>query len=64
MQKGLDNHLQSCPGCPNPAMLRFLSVTTSSKAINHYLFRVKTDAKLATNHLVGVMWHDENAFDT
>jgi hypothetical protein len=74
MQKGLDNHLKSCPGCPGKldiscasnwaATLRLLSVTTSFKAINHYLFRVKTDAKLATKHLVEVMWHDEDAFDT
>jgi hypothetical protein len=74
MQKGLDNHLQSCPGCPDgldiscasnwAATLRLLSVTTSSKAINHDLFRVKTYTKLATNHLVEVMCYDENAFDT
>ena len=41
------------------ATLKLLSVTTSSKAINHYLIRVKTDAKLATKHLIEVMWHDE-----
>jgi hypothetical protein len=45
-------------------MLMLTSVTTSSKAINHHLFRVKIDAKLAKKRLVEVMWHDENAFET
>jgi hypothetical protein len=44
--------------------LRLPAVTTSFKAINHHLFRVKTDAKLATKHLVEVMWHDENNVNT
>jgi hypothetical protein len=72
--EGLDNHLGSCPGCLDElgisgasnwaATLKLPSVTTSSKAIDHHLFCVKTNAKLATNHLVEVMWHDKNAFDT
>jgi hypothetical protein len=72
--EGLDNHLGSYPGCldelgiscaPNwAATLKLPSVTTSSKAINHHLFCVKTKAELATNHLVEVTWHDKNAFDT
>jgi hypothetical protein len=45
-------------------MLMLQSVTTSSKAISHHLFRVKTDAKLAKKRLVEVMLHDENAFET
>jgi hypothetical protein len=62
--EGLDNHLGSYPGCldelgiscaPNwAATLKLPSVTTSSKAINHHLFCVKTKAELATNHLVEV----------
>jgi hypothetical protein len=74
MRKELDNHLESCPGCADElgiscasnwaATLRLPSVTTSSKAINNYSFRVKTGAKLANKHLVEVMWHDEKAFNT
>jgi hypothetical protein len=72
--EGLDNHLGSCPGCLDElgiscasnwaATLKLPSITTSSKAINNHLFCVKTNAKLATNHLVEVMWYDKYAFDT
>jgi hypothetical protein len=65
MGKGLENHLESCPGslgelgtsCASnwAATLRLPAVTTSSKAIKHHLFRVKTDAKLATKRLVEVV---------
>jgi hypothetical protein len=65
IRKGLENHRESWPGCLDEldiswvsnwtATLRLPSVTTSSKAINHHLFCVKTDAKLATKYLVEVM---------
>ena len=71
-RKGLENHLKSHPGCLDElglsrdsnwaAMLGLSSVTTSSKAMNHHTFHVETDAKLAANRSVEVMWHDENDF--
>jgi hypothetical protein len=79
MRKGLKNHLESYPGCLDKlgiscvsnwaaTLLRLPSVTNhlfTTKAINHHLFPVKTtDAKLATKHLIEIMWHDENGFNT
>jgi hypothetical protein len=45
------------------ATLSLLSDTTSSKVINHHLFCVERDAKLATKRRAEVMWHDANVFD-
>ena len=72
-RKGLENHLKSCPACLNElgisrssnraVQLGLSSVTTSSKVINHHLFRVKIDPKLAAKRPVEVMWQDENTFE-
>ncbi len=72
--KGLENHLKSCPACLDElgisrssnwgVKLGLSSVTTSSKAINHHLFPVEIDTKLAAKRPVEVMWHDENTRQT
>ena len=71
-RKGLENHLKSCPACLNElgisrssnwaVQLGLSLVTTSSKVINHHLFRVEIDPKLAAKRPVEVMWQDKNTF--
>ena len=72
-RKGLENHLKSRPACldelgisrsSNWAVnLGLSSVTTSSKVINHHLFPVEIDPKVAAKRSVEVMWQDESDFE-
>ena len=72
-RKGLENHLKSRPACPDElgisrssnwaVNLGLSSVTTSSKVINHHLFPVEIDPKVAAKRSVEVMWQDENDFE-
>jgi hypothetical protein len=68
MQKGLENHVKSCPKCPHDltiaraASFGLSPPACSSQLIDHHLFHFETDANLATKLPVDVMWHDENAF--
>jgi hypothetical protein len=68
-QKGLENHVKSCPKCLHdlgiaPAASLGLSLPlSSSQPIDHHLFRFETNDNLAAKYSVEVMWHDENAFE-
>ena len=68
-QKGLENHVKSCPKClhdlgiARAASLGLSPPSSSSQSINHHLFRFETAANLAVKRSVEVMWHDEDAFE-
>jgi hypothetical protein len=68
-QKGLENHVKSCPKClhklgiARAASFGLSPSASSSQLINHHLFCFQTDANLAAKRPVDVMWHDENAFE-
>ena len=72
-RKGLEDHLKSCPASHDElgisrssnwaVNLGLSSVTTSSKVINHHLFPVMIDPKVAAKRPVEVMWQDENDFE-
>jgi hypothetical protein len=66
-QKGLENHVKSCPKClhdlgiARAASLGLSPPLSSSQPID--LFRFETHDNLAAKRSVEVMWHDENAFE-
>jgi hypothetical protein len=68
-QKGIENHVKSRPKCLHDlGIARAVSLGLSpllsfSQPTNHHLFRFETDANLAANPSVEVMWHDEDAFE-
>jgi hypothetical protein len=68
-QKGLKNHVKSCPKCLHDlGIARAVSIglspsSSSSQPINHHSFQFETDPNLAAKRSVEVMWHDENAFE-
>jgi hypothetical protein len=68
-QKGLENHVKSCPKCPHDlgiARAESLGLSPSfplAQLINHHSFRFKTNPNLASKRSVEVMWQDENSLE-
>jgi hypothetical protein len=66
-QKGLENHVKSCPKCLHDigiACADSLGLSPSSpltQLINHHSFRFETNPNLASKRSVEVMWQDENS---
>jgi hypothetical protein len=69
MQKGLENHVKSCPKClhdlgiARAESLGLSSSFPSAQLINHHSFRFETDPNLASKRSVEVMWQDENSLE-
>jgi hypothetical protein len=69
MQKGLENHVKSCPKCLHDlgiARAESLGLSPSlpsTQLINHHSFRFETDPNLASKRSVEVMWQDENSLE-
>jgi hypothetical protein len=68
-QKGLENHVKSCPKCLHDlgiARAESLGLSPSSplsQLINHHSFCFKTNPNLASKRSVEVMWQDENSLE-
>jgi hypothetical protein len=68
-QKGLENHVKSCPKCLHDlgiARAESLGLSPSfplAQLINHHSFRFETDPNLASKRSVEVMWQDENSLE-